>query len=130
MFVFKECNKHLKEYSIPFNFQVFDSNTDPVRTPILVVDKKLYSRSRCKVYQWNQLFCSVSDVMSSYFLYSRFTEWIRGQETHFSICFCPLEFAGNNELYGRMVGFINIYKQLGFLMVTSHESLDNNLIPQ
>lgn len=49
---------------------------------------------------------------------------ITGQETHFSICFCPLEFAGNNELYGRMVGFINIYKQLGFLMVTSPESLD------
>ena len=39
MFVFKECHKHLKEYSIPFNFQVFESNTDPFKTPILVVDK-------------------------------------------------------------------------------------------
>jgi hypothetical protein len=40
LFVFKECHKHLKEYSIPFNFQVFESNTDPVKTPKLVVDKK------------------------------------------------------------------------------------------
>jgi hypothetical protein len=49
---------------------------------------------------------------------------ITGQETQFSICFCHLEFAENNEPYGRIVGFINIYKQLGFLMVTSPESLD------
>ena len=50
---------------------------------------------------------------------------ITGQETHFSICFCPLEFAGNNELYSQMVGLINIYKQLGFLMVTDPDSLNN-----
>ena len=55
---------------------------------------------------------------------------ITGQETHFSICFCPLEFAGNNELYGRMVGFINIYQKVSFLIGTSPESLDNNFIPQ
>ncbi|HEX7142920.1 MAG TPA: hypothetical protein VF222_10630 [Nitrososphaeraceae archaeon] len=124
MFVFKECHKHLKEYSIRFNFQVFESNTDPVKTPILVVDKKYIPEADAKSINEINYSVQCSMLRGHTFFNLDLQNEITGQETHFSICFCPLEYAGNNELYGRMVGFINIYKQLGFLMVTSPESLD------
>jgi len=124
LFVFKECHKHLKEYSIRFNFQVFESNTDPVKTPILVVDKKYIPEADAKSINEINYSVQCSMLRGHTFFNLDLQNEITGQETHFSICFCPLEYAGNNELYGRMVGFINIYKQLGFLMVTSPESLD------
>ena len=124
MFVFKQCHKHLKEYSIRFNFQVFESNTDPVKTPILVVDKKYIPEADAKSINEINYSVQCSMLRGHTFFNLDLQNEITGQETHFSICFCPLEYAGNNELYGRMVGFINIYKQLGFLMVTSPESLD------
>jgi hypothetical protein len=121
LYIFKECHKDLKEYSIPFNFQVFESNTDPVKTPILIVDKKYIPEADAKSINETNYSVQCSMLRGHSFFNLDLQNEITGQETHFSLCFCLLKFAGNNELYGRMIGFINIYKQLGFLMVTSPE---------
>ena len=108
MFVFKECHKHLKEYSIRFNFQVFESNTDPVKTLILVVDKKYIPEAE-DAKSINEINYSVqcSMLRGHTFFNLDLQNEITGQETHLSNFFCPLEFAGNNELYSRILDLSN-----------------------